>query len=254
MERNIDAETPTDADAPADETNDTAPETSREDEATPEELLSMLVEGGVLVESEPDTFVTTDDYDATRAIYHDTYTTIPEAEFHESVAEVFGLEDRETAAERVAALSVTRAEFVAYLAIDSELDWSPAPATLARMARVVDNVEPGTPVPDGVVELDDESYRGFVEANERAIVTVWKRHCDPCEAMKDELNEILDAMPEAVSVGGLDGEQCDDFRRAYGIDAAPAMLLFENGEFCEGFTGRATAERVAAACAEVYGA
>ena len=226
---------------------------SDEGEPTAEELLAMLIEGGVLAEREPDAFVTTDDYDATRGIYHDTYTTVSKGEFHESVADVFGLEDRETAAERVAALSVTRAEFVAYLAINSELDWSPAPATLARMARVVDGVGPGTPVPDGVVELDDESYRGFVEANERAIVTVWKRHCDPCEAMKSELGEILDAIPEPVAVGGLDGEQCAEFRRAYDIDAAPAMVLFENGEFREGFTGRATAERVAAACAEVYG-
>jgi thioredoxin-like negative regulator of GroEL len=121
------------------------------------------------------------------------------------------------------------------------------------MAAVVTGLDPETPVPEDIPTLTDESYRAFVADHDRAIVTVWKHHCDPCEAMKDELDDILERIPDGVAVGGIDGEECTDFRSAYGVDAAPAMILFADGELSEGFTGRATPERAAAACAEAYG-
>jgi PAS domain-containing protein len=242
-----------DHDSPADPKPTEAGSESTETDLDAEALVAALVDGDVLaVDTGSDTVTTTAAFEDTRAIYHDSYESVPEDVFHEAVADAFGFASAERAAERVEALGVTRAEFVAYLAIDSELDGSQSPATLARMARVVDGVGPGTPVPEDIPELDDESYRAFVEANERAIITVWKHHCDPCEAMKEELDAILDAIPDGVAIGGLDGEQCEEFRRAHGIDAAPAIVLFENEEFREGFTGRATPDRVAAACEEVY--
>ncbi|WP_079890735.1 thioredoxin family protein [Halococcus agarilyticus] len=227
--------------------------TGRDTHPDAEALLDALVEGGVVsVDPETTTVTTTTEFEDTRAVYHDTYADSSIERFHGSVAEVFGLDSPEAAAERIDELGVTREEFVAFLAIDAHLDRSPSTAILARMARVVRELGPGTPVPEGVVELDDESYEGFVSSHDRAIVTVWKHHCDPCETMKDDLDAILAAVPDDVAVGGLDGESSPEFRRVSGIDAAPAMALFENGELREGFTGRATPDRVAAACTDVY--
>lgn len=219
----------------------------------PETLVETLIDGGVLtVNEETDTARTTTEYEDIRGIYHDSYMSVSDEAFHEAVADAFGFASKERAEERVEALGVTREEFVAYLALDSTLEESYATAELARMAAVVVELGPGTPVPEDIERLDDESYGEFVGAHDRAIVTVWKHHCDPCEAMKDELDAILGEVPDEVAVGGLDGERCPAFRRTYGIDAAPALVLFADGEFREGFTGRATPERVAAACAEVY--
>ena len=218
-----------------------------------EALLDSLVDGGVVsIDPETATVTTTAAFEDTHAVYHDTYADSSAERFHGSVAEVFDLDSPDVAAERIDELGVTRDEFVAYLAIDAHLDRSPSTAALARMARVVCELGPGTPVPDAVVELDDQSYEGFVSSHDRAIVTVWKHHCDPCEAMKDDLEGILAAVPNGVAVGGLDGEASPEFRRVTGIDAAPALALFEDGELREGFTGRATPDRVAAACTDVY--
>jgi hypothetical protein len=219
-----------------------------------EALLDSLVDGGVVsIDPETATVTTTAAFEDTRAVYHDTYADSSAGRFHESVAEVFGFDSADVAAERIDDLGVTREEFVAFLAIDAHLDRSPSTATLARMARVVHELGPGTPVPDAVVELDDGSYEGFVADHDRAIVTVWKHHCDPCETMKDDLDAILAAVPDGVAVGGLDGESSPEFRRMTGIDAAPALALFEDGELQEGYTGRATPDRVATACTDVYG-
>lgn len=218
-----------------------------------EALLDALVEGGVVsVDPETTAVTTTAAFEDTRAVYHDSYADASAERFHGSVAEVFDLDSTDAAAERVDDLGVTREEFVGYLAIDAHLDRSPSTATLARMAHVVSELRPGTPVPDAVVELDDGSYKEFVSSHDRAIVTVWKHHCDPCEAMKDDLDAILGAIPEEVVVGGLDGEDCPEFRRTTDIDAAPALALFADGDLREAFTGRATPDRVAAACTEVY--
>jgi hypothetical protein len=231
---------------------DSTPTDTATDASDPEALVEALVDGGVLAIDEMTDTVTTTEFEDTRGIYHDSYASVPDAAFHEAVAEAFGFDSAERAAERVDALSVTREQFIAYLALDSILEESYTIEERSRMAAVVADLGPGTPVPDAVERLDDDSYEDFVAAHDRAIITVWKHHCDPCEAMKDELDAILDAVPSGVAVGGLDGEECIGFRRAYDIDAAPAMVLFADGEFCEGFTGRATPERVGTACAEAY--
>lgn len=217
-----------------------------------EALFEMLVEDDVLSVS-GDAVTTTSEFEDTRGIYHDSYMSVDDDVFHRAIADAFGFESTEAAAERAESQDVTREQLVAYLALSDHLSGSPTTGELARMAVVVTELGPGTPVPDAVETLTDEEYKSFISAHDRAIVTVWKHHCDPCETMKDDLDGILDAIPEGVAVSGLDGESCVEFRHEYGIDAAPALVLFEDGEFQEGFTGRATPERVATACAEVYG-
>lgn len=222
-------------------------------ETDAETLFDALVDSDVLtVDAETDAVTTTSKFEDTRGIYYDTYMSISDADFHQAVADAFGFESKAQAKEQVEALGVTREEFVAYLTLVDELDGSFTIEERSRMASMVVELEPDTPVPEEVETLTDESYEGFLTDHDHAIVTVWKHHCDPCEAMKDDLDAILSEIPSRVAVGGIDGENAPSFRRAYGIDSAPAMVMFENGEFREGFTGRATPERVASACAEVY--
>jgi hypothetical protein len=217
----------------------------------PEALFETLVEGGVLSVKE-DAVTTTTEFEDIRGIYHDSYISIDDEDFHRAVADAFEFESTEAAAERVDALGVTREQLVAYLALTDHLDGSYTTDEVARMAVVVTELGPGTPVPGEIETLTDDTYEGFLADHERAIITVWKHHCDPCETMKEDIDAILDTIPEEVVVGGIDGEKCSEFRRTYDIDAAPAMVLFTNGEFQEGYTGRATPEHVAAACAEIY--
>jgi thiol-disulfide isomerase/thioredoxin len=219
----------------------------------PERLVVALVDSDILSIAADGTLVTTATFEDTRGIYHDSYDSVPEHDFHEAVADAFGFESAERAATRIDALGVTREEFVAFLALDSELDDTHSTATLARMAAIVTELDPETPVPEAVERLTDETHSAFVAAHDRAIITVWKHRCGPCDAMKGDLDEVLERIPEGVAVGGIDGEAAPSFRRTYGIDAAPAMALFENGEFLDAFTGRATPERAAAAYETTYG-
>ncbi|WP_276273083.1 thioredoxin family protein [Haloarcula litorea] len=221
-------------------------------ERSPEDLLETLVaEDVVAVDPETDRVSTTDEFEADRAVYHDTYATMPDEEFHESVADVFGLPSAEAAAERVAELGVTRTEFATFLTLRATLDGYET-EELTELARLATEIGPSTPIPDGVEHLDDETWAAFVD-RERAVVTVWKLFCEPCEAMKEQLDEVLAAFPDDAPVGGVDGEVCPDFCRAAGVNAAPGFVLFADGEPVEVITGRTDPDALAERVGEVYG-
>jgi thiol-disulfide isomerase/thioredoxin len=218
----------------------------------PERLFETLVEANVLAVDDEDRVTTTEDFETVRDLYHDVYDPLSEDEYYESVAGEFGLEGPEAAAEAIEDLGVTREGFVAYLALKSHLDAAFTREELARMAAVVTQVGPSSAVPAGVEEIDDEGYEAFLADHPDAVVTVWRRNCAPCDAMKDDLDGILAAIPEGVAVAGIEPVPPSDFRRNYRVDAAPAALLFRDGQEEERFTGRTDPETLAEAFAEVY--
>lgn len=223
------------------------------DESTADAHIDTLVEAGVLDhDEETDELATTDAFHADLHVYLDTYLSLDEAEFHRSVADAFGLDSPEVAAEHVEENEVSREEFATYLALSARLDGVDT-ATLAEMAAIVVEVEPKSPVPEAVTPVDDDSYEAFVADNERAIVTVWKRNCSPCEGMKDEIDEILAGLPDDAAVAGLDGEQCPDFCRSQEVNSAPSVVFFEDGEQLDVVSGRTSPGPLADRAAELYG-
>lgn len=205
--------------------------------ADPEHLLDVLVDEDVLeVDPETDEVGTTESFELAREIYLDTYLEVPDEVFNETIADVFGLESAAEAAEHVDELGITREEFANYMALQSVLE-GVGHDEVAAMANLVTEVGPASQVPAAVERLDDESYRSFLDENDRAVVTVWRRNCSPCDSLKAELDEVLAALPEGAAVGGVDGEDVIDFRDEFDVDAAPAILLFEGGELLEKLTG-----------------
>ena len=209
----------------------------------PERLLDALVDEGVLVEQADGTLATSESFEGTHGIYHDSYGSVGDEEFERAVSDVFDVSPEE-AAERIEEEGVTREMLVTYLAVQSELEGSYSTAELARMATMVGDVAPESPIPAEVTPLDDESYEAFLDANDRAAVTVWKRNCSPCRAVKRDLDAVLAAFPDDVAVGGVDGVDVPAFRYAYEVNVAPSLVLFEDGDHVETLRGRFTAEQV----------
>jgi thiol-disulfide isomerase/thioredoxin len=220
----------------------------------PEDLLaSLCTEDVVEVDPETDAVTVTESFAADREVYYDTYLSVSDENFHASVADVFDIGSAADAADRVAELDVTREEFATFLTLRSAVDGDYTHPELTRMARMVAELGPSTPVPSAVEHLDDDSYEAFVADEDRAVVTVWKLFCDPCEAMKEDLDAVLAALPADAPVGGVDGERCPAFCRDVGVDAAPAIVLFDDGDPVETITGRTDPEPLAERVAEVYG-
>jgi len=224
------------------------------DESTVDAHIDALIEEGVLAHDEStDEITTTEDFEHRRHVYLDTYLDVDEAEFHESVAEAFGLGSADAAAERVEDLGISRGEFATYLALSAHLDGYGVDER-SQMAGIVVEVGPESPVPEALDELDDATWAAFVADHDRAVVTVWKRRCDPCEAMKAEIDDVLAALPDDAAVAGLDGERCPEFCRENEVNAAPAVAVFEDGGLLAAETGRQRPEPLGERVAELYGA
>lgn len=223
-----------------------------EDLATdPEACLEFLLDHGVLVERDGE-IATSLAFEDTRAVYHDSYADVDDETFRETVASLFGLSEAE-ATERIDEHGVTRDELVAYLSVRSFLDVDLPQAALGVAASIVVEATPESPVPPSMVELDDESYRQFVDEEGDVVVFVWRRHCDPCRTVKRVLDELYDAIPGDVAVAGVDGESVTTFREEFDVEAAPTFLLFADGELAASYRGWKSVEAFEAAVADVYG-
>jgi len=233
-------------------------------EAVLEDALDALVDAG-LVDERDDGLATTEAFEATRRVYRDTYGAAADAVVRRTVAEVFGVSES-VAADRIESGAITRKDLIAYLSLRSELDSEERRSSdnrtqsddgvgderLARMATLVTELSPGSPVPTGVTELDDDAWAAFLDDHPDAVVTVWRHDCAPCEALKEDLDAVLSALPDDVAVAGVDGESVPDFRRTFGVDAAPAVCAFRDGGLEDVTTGRQSSETYADRFAAVY--
>ncbi|MFB6171931.1 MAG: thioredoxin family protein [Haloarculaceae archaeon] len=219
------------------------------DGVDPEALLDRLFDAGVLAERDDGTVVVTAGFADERDLYHQTYGDVDERQYVRAVASAFDV-DREAAAERIEAHGVTREEFVAYVALQSFLDDPPGAERLAVMAGMVADLGVESPVPDGMAELTDDTYESFLDGD--AAVFVWRHRCDPCEALKADLPDVLAALPDGVAVAGVDGEAASDLRRAFDVDSAPTLLLFRDGDLVESVVGRHSPDHYRTVFDEVY--
>ena len=195
----------------------------------PEALFDALVEEDVLAVGDDGEVRPTDAFEDTQAIYHDSYLGVGEREFHEAVAATFGLPDADAAADLVAERGIDRGEFVCYLAVKSHLDRAVAPEDLAAMAGMVWEAVPDSPVPPAVADVTDDP-ESFLDDRDRAVVSVWKRFCDPCDALKADLDAVLSAVPDGVAVAGVDGEVAGEFCETHGVEAAPRFVAADGPE------------------------
>lgn len=216
----------------------------------PEARLEFLVEHDVLVERDGE-LAATEAFDGVRGIYEDTYLEAPDDVFTETVADVFGLSEA-AAADRIEEHGVTRAELATYLALDSHLEADVSQDALALMAGMVTDVAPVSPVPREMRELTDEDYASFLAENPDAVVFVWKRHCDPCDQMKADLDRLRADAPEGVAFAGADGEAVDDLVREFDVEAAPTTLLFADGDLEVSIRGRRSPDQYRQAFEDVY--
>lgn len=220
-------------------------------DADVEALLDRLIDDGAVTEADDGTLATTAAFEDARDVYHDTYAHADDERFRQTVADVFGVEEAE-AERRIDEFGVTREELVAYLAAKSFLDDPPGPQELAVMAGLLVEIDPASPVPAAVPELDDDSYRDFLDDHPDAMVTVWKRSCPPCDGLKEDFDEILARVPAGVAAAGVDGPEVPNFRREFEVSAAPSLLFFRDGDLRETLTGRKSPDDIAERLDAVY--
>lgn len=224
---------------------DTRVERLRADE---EARLDYLISEGHLVVHEDDSISVAESFEKARGVYADTYVGSDDEQFHRTVADLFDLSVEE-AASSVDERDLTRWELATYLALRSELEADLPQDVELELAALLVAAGEATPVPPELPEVDDEE--SFLDDPGDTVLFVFARNCNPCEKMKAELDGIRATIPEGVTSLGADGGTVSAIRRAYGVEVAPTVLLFADGDLVnklEGYTAPADlGEAIAAA-------
>lgn len=217
----------------------------------PEARLEFLLEREVLVERDDGRIMASQAFEGHRGIYVDTYSDSSDEEFQQTVADLFGL-SRSGAATRIEDLSLTRWEIATYLTLREWFDVDLPQDALLELAAMTAEAGTASPVPLGMDELFDEDWADFVADHGDVVLFVFQQACDPCEAMKRELDEIREQAPADVAFAGLNGEEVPEFRREFDVTVAPTTLVFADGDLAAEKEGYASPETLAAAFEDVY--
>jgi len=207
----------------------------------PEARFEFLVDRGVIVERGDGTVDATSTFEDQRAVYVDSYKDSSDEEFRETVASLFGLTPAR-AEKRIRDLELTRWEIATFLSVRSVLDVDLPTDVELQLAEMAAAVGEASPVPPSLPDLGDEEYRAFLDDHDHAVLFVFQQGCDPCDAMKTELDEVRESVADDVAFAGLDGDEVPEFRREFEITVAPTTLVFVDGALAEKREGYCAAE------------
>ena len=94
---------------------------------------------------------------------------------------------------------------------------------------------------------DDTFDREVLESDKPVLVDVWAEWCAPCRALAPIVQELADEYEGSVTVGKLDADANTLIPTRYGIQAIPALLLFQDGEVVQRFVGLVPKDQIAEA-------
>lgn len=97
--------------------------------------------------------------------------------------------------------------------------------------QFVDDPIPGEGVPAGFVPVRGRRL-GVVRATfPRAVVYVWRRDCEPCDAMRETLEDVRPRFPEDVARFAVYGPNAARYlHEALDVQGGPATLFFADGD------------------------
>ncbi|MFB6170600.1 MAG: thioredoxin family protein [Haloarculaceae archaeon] len=83
-------------------------------------------------------------------------------------------------------------------------------------------------LPAGFLSLSADEIDSFVESHPASLLYFWREDCEPCEAVKSDLEALRDdgALPNAVGLGAVFGpDYARTLREEYDVGAAPTLLF-----------------------------
>ncbi|GGN09324.1 YbbN family protein [Halarchaeum nitratireducens] len=116
-------------------------------------------------------------------------------------------------------------------------------ATSLHVARSLtrDGLDGSDPhVPDGFVSLSGDEIGRFLDAHAAAVVYCWREECDPCDAVRADLESLRGEglFPDEIGLGAVYGpDNVDELRESYDVGAAPTVLFCAGDAVASRFVG-----------------
>lgn len=90
----------------------------------------------------------------------------------------------------------------------------------------------------GVVELTDDNFESEVlQSDKPVLVDFWAPWCGPCKMIAPTIDQLAKDNSAKIRVGKMNIDDSPGTPARYGISAIPTLLVFNNGEVVQRFTG-----------------
>lgn len=79
-------------------------------------------------------------------------------------------------------------------------------------------------------ELKTETFDSFISTPDKAVlVDFWATWCGPCRMLAPVIDQVAATMPDTLTVGKVNVDDCPDLAQKFGVMSIPTLLLFKNG-------------------------
>ncbi len=114
----------------------------------------------------------------------------------------------------------------------TDFDAATAAASALALARIEEPPDEAG-VPEGFTPIRGEEIEAFLTRNPTAVLYFWGYDCDPCDALKQDFEELQKdgEVPDHVALAAICGEECYDLiRERYQVAVAPTTIFCVDGE------------------------
>ncbi|WP_096391822.1 thioredoxin family protein [Halopenitus persicus] len=102
----------------------------------------------------------------------------------------------------------------------------------ALSLEVLDNPPETSGLPEGFIPLRGSDLESFTSQYSTSIVYFWKDDCQPCEQVRDRLENICqnEHIPDDIGFGAVYGPNwAETLKEQYGVGVAPTVIFFKDG-------------------------
>lgn len=192
----------------------------------PERVVESLVDGEALVETEEGFGVAESFTDSIERTY-ESVRGLDESAVEDRVADAVDDGDQRAL---VTEVGTDDREFLAlYLALTERLPSLPA-ETRIRTVPLLQGFRGSPPrdegAPEGFVPIHGDRMRTITRLFPRSIVYVWLDDCEPCDAMRETFEDLLDGPPDGVELFAVYGPDYAEFlHEEYDVKGGPVTLF-----------------------------
>ena len=89
-----------------------------------------------------------------------------------------------------------------------------------------------------IMELTTESFKEFISSDSKVLVDFWATWCGPCQMQGKMLHQAAEEDAAfGAKVGKVNVDNAQKLAVDLGIDAIPALIVFQNGKEVTRFVG-----------------